>query len=80
MGSFSRRLARKKLFEESKQKVQFICSECNYKENIPKDVVDHFDIMDGGDPLYPPRFACMKCDGQMEPLYYVNHDGIVYKK
>lgn len=59
--------------------ILFRCISCGFEENIPKDVIDFFDIMDGGDPLVPPMFNCQKCSGLMEPLYYVNHDGIIYK-
>lgn len=80
MGGFARKLNRKKAIEENKKNIRFICPDCGIEENIPKDVVDYFDIMDGGDPLFPPRFDCQSCGGLMEPVYYVNHDGIVYKK
>jgi len=60
--------------------VLFRCTTCNFEELIPKDVVDFFDIMDGGNPSFPPRFDCQTCHfGKMQPVYYVNHDGIVYK-
>ena len=60
--------------------ILFKCTKCNFEEQIPKEVVDYFDIMDGGDPSVPPRFSCQACvNGTMEPAYYVNHDGIVYK-
>ena len=58
--------------------VQFRCTACNFEEFIPKDVVDFCDIMDGGDPLVPPRFDCQRCSGKMQPVHYINHDGIVY--
>jgi len=59
--------------------VLFRCTACNFEEFIPKDIVDYFDIMDGGDPTFPPRFDCQRCSGKMQPVHYVNHDGIVYK-
>ena len=60
--------------------ILFRCTTCNSEERIPKDVVDYFDIMDGGDPAFPPRFDCQACStGKVQPVYYVNHDGIVYK-
>jgi transcription initiation factor IIE alpha subunit len=59
--------------------VTYICPSCKTKEEIPRDVVNYFDIMDGGNPLYPPKFDCEKCNGKMTPIYYVNHDGIVYE-
>jgi hypothetical protein len=36
--------------------------------------------MDGGDASVPPRFDCQSCSGKMQPVHYVNHDGIVYKQ
>jgi len=59
--------------------VLFRCITCNFEEYIPKEVVDFFDLMDGGDPSVPPRFDCQSCSGKMQPVHYVNHDGIVYK-
>lgn len=60
--------------------ILFRCTTCNFEELIPKDVVDFFDIMDGGDPSLPPRFDCQACSsGMMQPVHYVNHDGIVYR-
>ena len=58
--------------------VKFRCTACGFEESIAKDVVDFCDIMDGGDPSVPPRFDCQRCSGKMQPVYYVNHDGIVY--
>jgi len=58
--------------------IQFRCTTCGFEESISKDVVDFFDVMDGGDSSVPPRFDCQTCSGQMQPVYYVNHDGIVY--
>lgn len=78
MGSFARKFNRRKSSEESKKSITFKCPKCDYKEDIPKEVVDYFDIMDGGDPLVPPRFDFQNCDGLIEPVYYVNHDGIIY--
>ena len=59
--------------------ILFRCTACNFEERIPKSVVDYFDIMDGGDPSFPPRFDCQNCPGKMSPVYYVNHDGVIYK-
>jgi hypothetical protein len=61
-----------------KQPILFRCTGCNFEELIPKDVVDFFDIMDGGDASIPPRFDCQFCCGKMQPVHYVNHDGIIY--
>jgi len=59
--------------------ILFRCVKCKSEEWIPKDVVDFFDIMDTGDPTVPPRFDCQSCSGKMEPVQYINHDGIEYK-
>lgn len=37
--------------------VNYICQSCK-EELIPLDVVEHFDFLDGGDPLEPPKFSC----------------------
>lgn len=58
--------------------VTYKCPKCNFKEDIPKEVVDYFDLTDLGDPTVPPRFDCQKCDGKMEPTYYVNREGFIY--
>ena len=58
--------------------VTYKCPKCNFKEDIPKEVDDYFDLTDLGDPTVPPRFDCQKCDGKMEPTYYVNHEGFIY--
>jgi len=69
-----------KLKKDNDQSVLFRCLKCKFEELIPKDVVDYFDIMDGGDPTVPPRFDCQSCNtGKMQPVHYINHDGIVYK-
>lgn len=60
--------------------ILFRCLNCNSEENIPKSVVDFFDIMDGGDPSVPPRFDCQACfSGKVQPVFYTNHEGITYK-
>ena len=72
-------------FKQSKKKnsddemILFRCTRCKSEESIPKSVVDFFDIVDGGDPTYPPRFDCQACrKGKVQPVHYVNHDGITY--
>lgn len=35
--------------------ILFRCTKCNFEEYIPKEVVDFFDIMDGGDPSFQPK-------------------------
>ena len=61
------------------QFIEFICPKCKTKENIPADIVMTFDSLDGGDPSYPPRFDCEKCDDKMVPVYFVGHTGIIYQ-
>lgn len=58
--------------------VLFKCSKCNSEENIPKNVVDFFDVMDEGDSSVPPKFSCQKCSAEMLPVHYVNHQGFAY--
>lgn len=43
-----------------------------------REVVDHFDFLDGGDPTDPPKFNCEECYGEMIPEYFESHTGIVY--
>lgn len=47
--------------------INYVCRLCNYSEQIPKDVVRYFDLMDDGDPTVPPRFSCKYCAGEMYP-------------
>ena len=64
----------------NEQFIRFRCAACGFEELIPKSVVDFFDVMDGGDPTFPPRFDCQNCvGGKVQPVHYVGHDGIVYK-
>jgi hypothetical protein len=49
------------------------------KEGIPLNVVRDFDLMDGGNSDIPPRFACVKCGGEMYPEYYKAIHGQEYK-
>jgi len=60
--------------------ILFRCTTCNFEENIPKSVVDFFDIMDDGDTSVPPRFDCQACSsGLMQPVNYTNNEGISYR-
>jgi len=47
--------------------IRYVCLSCNTKEDIPRDVVEYFDILDPGDNRIPPRFKCEKCGGEMWP-------------
>jgi len=59
--------------------VKFKCASCRKSEDIPRDVVLHFDGMDGCDPSVPPRFDCPNCHGLIEPVYYKSVYGYIYK-
>lgn len=56
----------------------YICLQCKAVEEIPREIVDEFDWLDGGDPMDPPRFSCQNCQGEMVPEYYQNESGIIY--
>lgn len=61
-----------------KKGIMFKCLKCGIEEEIPREMVDYFHEMDGGDKKVPPRFQCEKCDGIMEPIKYYTKDGICY--
>ena len=64
----------------SNETVKFKCKKCNFEEDVPKNIVDMLDESDGGDPNYPPRFSCERCNGGlMYPVNYTNSRGITYK-
>ncbi len=67
--------------DQSKETVEFICTFCGAREDIPKSVVEHMDLTDrSGDLSYPPRFACSACpDGYMQPINYTSSSGRTYK-
>lgn len=58
---------------------EFICTNCKVHEFIPTDIVLQLDMMDPGDPTFPPMFDCEKCNNLMKPKHFVSHFGIVYK-
>jgi hypothetical protein len=58
--------------------VEFICRGCKETEGIPREVVEGFDALDGGDPTDPPRFSCEACGDEMVPVYYESMHGITY--
>jgi hypothetical protein len=60
------------------QSVNFICSQCGKEVLIPTEVVEHFDFLDGGDSLDPPKFTCEECYSEMVPEYFESHTDIVY--
>lgn len=57
---------------------EFICPNCKCHENIPTDIVLQMDMMDPGDPIYPPMFDCEKCGTPMKPAYFIGFTGIEY--
>ena len=57
---------------------EFICTRCKCHEKIPTKIVLQMDMMDPGDPSYPPMFDCEKCGGLMKPVYFVGYTGIEY--
>lgn len=67
--------------KKAQETVEFICTFCGAKENIPKAVVDQMDATDNkGDMSYPPRFTCSVCpDGLMHPIKYTSTRGKTYK-
>lgn len=64
--------------KRSTNAIEFICRTCKEREEIPKEIVKHFDSMDGGDPMDPPRFSCERCGNEMVPVYYKSVHGIIY--
>lgn len=70
---------RRQKIEEKNRPITFKCLDCYAEEDIPKDVVDTFDIFDDGDKLVPPRFDCEFCGGTMEPIEYTSEQGITYR-
>jgi len=53
---------------QKKSSYTYRCTHCGCEEDIPKGVVDFFDVLDPGDPSVPPRFKCEHCDGVMLPV------------
>jgi hypothetical protein len=65
--------------KDTEQTITYHCLQCDTEEEIPKEVVEYFDLMDSGDPSVPPRFSCERCGGEMrpkEPLVDENIDDI----
>lgn len=57
---------------------EFICTKCKCYENIPTDIVLQMDMLDPGNPSYPPMFNCEKCNGLMCPVHFIGYSGIEY--
>ena len=68
--------------KKNKDEVEFLCPVCSVKEMIPTEIVEMLDAADqvGVDNTVPPRFDCQKCDGKMEPTFYIGVNGIVFEK
>lgn len=49
------------------EEILYVCVQCKYEENIPKEVVEYFDEMDQSNIDEPPCFSCEKCNGIMRP-------------
>lgn len=59
--------------------VTYLCPECKGTEEIPLAVVLQFDLLDEGDPAFPPRFQCpFGCNILMTPLKFIGHLGYTY--
>lgn len=64
--------------EPKDKSVSYICRQCRAVEEIPLEVVEQFDWLDGGDPHDPPRFSCQVCQGEMIPEYFRGATGVLY--
>ncbi len=73
------KLKRKEVSNKLEANIIFRCLGCKEEEAIPREVVEEFDFMDGGDLSVPPRFSCEKCPEQMEPVYYKSVHGVTYE-
>jgi hypothetical protein len=60
--------------------IDFVCPLCKTHELIPTDIVQMLDSSDqvGVDTTFPPRFDCQKCNGMMEPTFYISVNGIIF--
>lgn len=61
---------RKRKYKERGQKraVRYICSSCGEQEDIPQEVLEHFDGLYPPEPwLGPHRFICETCGKMMYP-------------
>ena len=54
--------------------VSYRCARCNRPEEIPADVIEHFDLIDPGLPGQPATFRCRHCPGIMYPIRWFEHD------
>jgi len=74
------KIKQKKRLEKQNKAVKYICLDCGIEEDIPGNVVRHFDIIDTGDISEPPRFSCEKCGCEMRPIEYTGVHGIKYSR
>lgn len=51
---------------------------CKEEALMPLDIVDYLDLLDGGDPLGPPKFSCQNCQAEMAMEYFRSHPEIIY--
>jgi len=70
------------IFLKNGKEIEFVCPLCGVKEMIPTGIVEMLDGADqvGVDNTVPPRFDCEKCEGKMEPTYYVGVNGKIYER
>lgn len=64
--------------EEGKM-IVYRCKNCCTEEEIPREVVEYYDMIDDGDISVPPMFDCEKCGIPMEPIQYTGVHGITYR-
>ena len=69
----------KGLLPKNPDQITYLCPKCKRTEEIPTKVVLHFDLLDSGDPTYPPRFECNHgCNVLMTPLKFTGDLGYYY--
>lgn len=64
--------------KKSNRTINYIYHNCKSEENIPKDIVTQFDLMDEGNPMDPPRFSCERCGQEMVHLHYESLTGTTH--
>ena len=50
--------------------VSYRCASCSFEEQIPEEVLAHFDLVDPGLPGQPATFRCKRCPGIMYPAWW----------
>jgi uncharacterized Zn finger protein len=61
----------KHMTSEPPGSLPYECELCGATEDIPMEVIDHFDKVDPGLPGQPPTFGCEQCPGIMYPVSYL---------